>query len=257
MTASQALFTAVSQAAATTNRISGAPGSFTRALNASANLITFNGSFQLTAAANSAGTGTILTPVPFFSTTGSIDTNLFNAIIDNLTNPVNPSEKTFKLTGNITSDGKGHLVLTYNGQLPFTEVESADGLTTARTVPPYFASDVPATTTTGTTTTGTTTTTSARTVTFQTATGATTVSTSASPVVNITVAGTGLTPGTGTLELFNNGVASIGPATITIPSNGTYSFSSYNSSQFAVGTWTAKITDTTGAVTSNNFVVTA
>lgn len=90
---------------------------------------------------------------------------------------------------------------------------------------------------------------------FTTAAGATTGSVAAS--TPITIAGTGLTPGSGTFQLYLNGSPSGSAGAITIASNGTYSFTAFTTANLSPGTYKATITDATGAVTSNNFTATA
>ena len=260
MTTSSQLFTAVNKAAvASKHQLTGAPGTFSRTLNPGTSIISFSGSFNLTVAVTS--NGVTLTPVPLFNTTGTENTDLFNAVFNSLTSPVNTATPNFRVTGGIASDGKGNLVFTYSGQLPYTDVESGDGLSTTRTVPAYFVADLPptggsTTPTTGGTTTSTTsgtTTTTARGLTFQSSTGGTTGSIAAA--TGVLISGTGLTPGAATFQFLVNGALYSSPSPITIPANGIYSLPS-SAVNFSAGTWAARITDQSGAVTSNNFTVT-
>lgn len=255
-TASQVLFVAVSKANAA-SRKANVVGSFTRTLNAQSQIITFSGSFKVNlSTTNGAG----LAPVHLFDTTGTENEDLFLAVLNNLTNPVNPTQTNFRLTGSLSSDGKGNLLFSYSGQLPYTDAESSDGLSTTRTVPAYFVADVPTTggtttsTTSGTTTPGTTTTTTkARSLTFLSSTGGSTGSIAAATPIVIT--GSGLTPGAASFTFFDNGVAFGNPTSVVIASDGSYSFAGFTAASLSAGTWKVTLTDSTGTVTSNNFIV--
>jgi hypothetical protein len=143
VTASQDLYKAVNRAANSKHKAN-ASGSFTKTTNLETQIISFSGSFQVATTKSLDGKSTNITPVSLFDTVGTENQDLFNTVFDNLTNPPNPAEKDFQLSGNLASDGKGHLIFSYSGQLPFTEVDGSDGTTATRTIPPYFLADVPA-----------------------------------------------------------------------------------------------------------------